>query len=78
MSKPTTLLPIAPILLLTLISVMPANAQVQSNQTTTTCINGKCTTVSGTVTPSNATVRRIPTSTPRVSAVNSSSRSPRR
>jgi hypothetical protein len=74
MSKP--IFAVLPILLLTLVSVMPANAQVQSNQTTTTCINGKCTTVSGNVTPT--TVRRIPVSTaPRVSAVNLSSRSRR-
>jgi hypothetical protein len=46
-----------------------ASAQVQSNKTSTTCINGKCSTVSGTVTPTRSTFRKIATPTTLISKV---------
>lgn len=50
-----------PILLFLVAAPTPSSAQVQSNQTSTTCINGKCTTVSGSTPAKTTVVRRIPT-----------------
>jgi hypothetical protein len=69
-----------PILLLTLVSVVPANAQTYTNNQSTTCVgnnNSGCTTTSGgrTVTPTRTITRAVRTLAPmKVTTINRSRR----